>query len=63
MAFRFRFLEDLALADIAFEAQGDPVEELFPGCTQALLEVVETVEGAGMTKKVVELRPIGNIKG
>ena len=63
MAFRFRFFEDLALADIAFEAQGDSVEELFPGCTPALLEVVETVEGAGMTKKVSELRPIGNIKG
>jgi tRNA-splicing ligase RtcB (3'-phosphate/5'-hydroxy nucleic acid ligase) len=26
-------------------------------------EVVETVEGAGITKKVAELRPIGNIKG
>jgi tRNA-splicing ligase RtcB len=26
-------------------------------------EVVETVEGAGITRKVAELRPIGNIKG
>ena len=26
-------------------------------------EVVESVERAGITKKVVELRPIGNIKG
>ena len=26
-------------------------------------EVVETVERAGITKKVAELRPIGNIKG
>jgi tRNA-splicing ligase RtcB len=26
-------------------------------------EVVETVQGAGITKKVAELRPIGNIKG
>jgi len=26
-------------------------------------EVVESVEGAGITKKVAELRPIGNIKG
>jgi RNA-splicing ligase RtcB len=25
--------------------------------------VVETVESAGITKKVAELRPIGNIKG
>jgi len=40
MAFRFRFLEDIALADIAFEAEGDSVEELFQGCTQALLEIM-----------------------
>jgi tRNA-splicing ligase RtcB len=26
-------------------------------------EVVESVDRAGITKKVVELRPIGNIKG
>ena len=26
-------------------------------------EVVETVDGAGITKKVAELTPIGNIKG
>jgi tRNA-splicing ligase RtcB len=26
-------------------------------------EVVEAVDAAGITKKVVELRPIGNIKG
>lgn len=26
-------------------------------------EVVESVERAGITKKVAELRPIGNIKG
>jgi tRNA-splicing ligase RtcB (3'-phosphate/5'-hydroxy nucleic acid ligase) len=26
-------------------------------------EVVETVQGAGITKKIAELRPIGNIKG
>jgi SHS2 domain-containing protein len=40
MAFTFRFLEDIALADIAFEAEGDSIEELFQGCTQALLEVM-----------------------
>jgi tRNA-splicing ligase RtcB len=28
-----------------------------------IADVVETVEGAGITKKVAELRPIGNIKG
>jgi SHS2 domain-containing protein len=40
MAFTFLFLEDIALADIAFEAEGDSIEELFQGCTQALLEIM-----------------------
>jgi SHS2 domain-containing protein len=40
MAFTFRILEDIALADIAFEAEGDSIEELFHGCTQALLEIM-----------------------
>ena len=38
MAWTFRFLEDIALADIAFEAEGESVEEVFCGATQALLE-------------------------
>jgi SHS2 domain-containing protein len=38
MAWTFRFLEDIALADIAFEAEGESVEEVFRGATQALLE-------------------------
>jgi SHS2 domain-containing protein len=37
MAWTFRFLEDIALADIAFEAEGESVEEVFRGATQALL--------------------------
>ena len=40
MSSSFRFLEDVALADIAFEAEGDSVEEVFEGCTQALLEIM-----------------------
>lgn len=40
MAFTFRFLENIALADIAFEAEGDSIEELFRGCTQALIETM-----------------------
>ena len=40
MSSSFRFLEDIALADIAFEAEGDSIEELFHGCTQALLEIM-----------------------
>jgi SHS2 domain-containing protein len=38
MAVVFRFLEDIALADLAFEAEGDSLEELFLGGTRALME-------------------------
>ena len=38
MVWTFRFLEEVALADIAFEAEGESVEEVFRGATQALLE-------------------------
>lgn len=40
---KFRFLEDIALADIAFEAYGKTLEELFKNSAQATFEVmVET---------------------
>lgn len=38
MAWKFRFLDEIALADIGFEAEGESVEEAFRGATQALLE-------------------------
>lgn len=38
MAWTFQFLEDIAMADTAFEAEGESVEEVFRGATQALLE-------------------------
>lgn len=38
MAWTFRFLEEIALADIGFEAEGKSVEDVFRGATQALLE-------------------------
>ena len=38
MAWTFRILEEVALADIAFEVEGDSIEEVFRGATQALLE-------------------------
>ena len=40
MSSSFRFLEDIALADIAFEATGDSIQALFQGATQALLEIM-----------------------
>jgi SHS2 domain-containing protein len=38
MAWTIRFLEDVALADLAFEATGESLEEVFRAATQALLE-------------------------
>ncbi|MBL8036233.1 MAG: archease [Nitrospira sp.] len=40
MAHSFRFLDDIAVADLAFEAEGDSVEELFRAATDALLETL-----------------------
>ena len=40
MAWTFRFLEEVALADIGFEAEGESVEEVFRGATQAILETM-----------------------
>jgi len=48
MAWTVRFLEEIALADIAFEAEGESVEEVFRGSTQAILETManpSTVSG------------------
>lgn len=40
MSSSFQFLDDIALADIAFEAKGDSAEELFCAATRALLETL-----------------------
>jgi SHS2 domain-containing protein len=48
MAYTYRVLEDIAVADMAFEAEGDSVEELFRGATRALIEAMAnpaTVQG------------------
>lgn len=36
----FKFLEDIAIADTAFEAYGDTLEELFESCALATFEVM-----------------------
>ncbi len=44
---KYRFLEDTAIADAAFEAEGESLEDLFEACAQATFEVMaetETVE-------------------
>jgi SHS2 domain-containing protein len=42
MAWTFRFLEEIALADIGFDAEGESIEEVFRGATQALLQSMAT---------------------
>ena len=67
-----RFLDEIVLGDLAFEATGDSVSELFAMSGLAeeagiayknISDVVESVETAGITRKVAELLPMGNIKG
>jgi SHS2 domain-containing protein len=44
---KYRFLEDRAIADVAFEAEGESLEDLFEACAQATFEVMaetKTVE-------------------
>lgn len=40
MTASFRFLDDIALADTAFEASGDSPSELFTAASQALIETM-----------------------
>ena len=40
MASEFRFLEDIALADVAFEVTADSVSELFTAAAQAVIETM-----------------------
>jgi len=57
MSYDFRFLEDVALADIAFEAEGDSIEDLFQGAARALLETMadpQTV-GASWKRRIVKI--------
>ena len=56
MSSSFRFLEDVALADVAFEAEGDSIEDLFRAATRALLETMadpQTV-GASWQRRIVK---------
>lgn len=40
MAFTYQFLDDIALADIAFDVRGDSLQEVFTGATQVLIEIL-----------------------
>ena len=55
MAWTFRFLEKIALADIGFEAEGESVEEVFRGATQAVLETMATPSTeSGVWERAIE---------
>ena len=55
MVWTFRFLEEIALADIAFEAEGESVEEVYRGATQALLEsMANPATVSGGWERVIE---------
>jgi SHS2 domain-containing protein len=55
MTWTFRFLEKIALADIGFEAEGESVEEVFRGATQAVLETMATPSTvSGGWKRTIE---------
>ncbi len=48
----FEFLEDIATADIAFEAWGDTIEEMFIAAAEATMNVmVADLEGIGRGEK------------
>lgn len=45
----YQFLDDIAVADLAFKAEGDSVEELFRAATEALLETLADPATVAMT--------------
>jgi SHS2 domain-containing protein len=44
MTIAYRFLDDIALADTAFEASGDSPSELFQAASQALIQAMAAAE-------------------
>ena len=54
---KYKFLEDRAIADAAFEAEGESLEELFEACAQATFEVMaETKTVKPRNKEEIQLR-------
>jgi SHS2 domain-containing protein len=48
---KYKFLEDVAIADSAFEAEGESLEELFEACAQATFEVMSDTQTVEAKKK------------
>jgi SHS2 domain-containing protein len=49
----FRFLENVAIADAAYEAWGDTIEELFSEAARAMMEIVVDTETVGTEEERV----------
>lgn len=47
MAHTFRFLDDIAMADLAFDADGDSLQDVFQGATNAVIEALANPETIG----------------
>ena len=55
MSHSFHFLDDIATADLAFDASGDSLQELFHGATYAVIEAMADPSTVGSTwRKPVE---------
>src|SRR3989344_7596384 len=49
---KYRFLEDIALADIAYEAYGSSWNELFENCALAIFELSANIETINPKQKI-----------
>ena len=45
----FHFLDDVALADLAFDAEGDSVQEMFEAASNAVMEAMADPKTVGAT--------------
>lgn len=49
MSYTFRFLDDVALADLAYEASGETLQDVFQAATDAMLEAMANPITIGTT--------------
>lgn len=56
MTYSFQFLDDIAMADLAFDATGDSLEEVFRGATAAVIETLANPPTIGSTWRQVIVR-------
>jgi len=47
MAYTIQFLDDIAMADLAFDAGGDSLQDVFQGATNAVIEALANPETIG----------------